>query len=74
MADQPTITRSTETHGPLVTGIAIGFVCATAVFIAGRFYTRLVLLRSIGKDDWCMLVATVRSLIFYALFSALDEY
>ncbi|KAJ1329646.1 hypothetical protein MN608_06382 [Microdochium nivale] len=63
MAEQPT-TRSTETNGPLVTGIAIGFVCATTVFIAGRFYTRGVLLRSIGKDDWCMLIATAFSVIY----------
>lgn len=62
MADQPT-NRSAETEGPLVTGIAIGFVCATVVFIIGRFYTRVVILRSIGKDDWCMLIATVGSLI-----------
>lgn len=62
MADQST-TRLNETNAPLVTGIAIGFVCATAIFVTGRFYTRGVLLRSIGKDDWCMLIATVRSLV-----------
>lgn len=58
MADLPTTIR-TETNGPLVTGIGVGFVSATALFVAGRFYTRGVILRSLGKDDWSMLVATV---------------
>lgn len=64
MADQST-TLLNETNAPLVIGTAIGFVCATAIFVTGRFYTRGVLLRSIGKDDWCMLIATVRSLISF---------
>jgi hypothetical protein len=55
----PPVTIRTETTGPLVTGIAIGFVCAAALFVAGRFYTRQVILGYVGKDDWSMLVATV---------------
>ncbi|GAB1315559.1 Rhodopsin domain-containing protein [Madurella fahalii] len=62
MAEQPTTIRI-ETNGPLVTGIAVGFVSATALFVAGRLYTRGVLIRSIGKDDWSMLIATVLSLV-----------
>ncbi|KAH6688256.1 hypothetical protein F5X68DRAFT_260772 [Plectosphaerella plurivora] len=62
MADAPTIIR-TESNGHLVSGIAIGFVSASAVFVAGRFYTRAFLLGSVGKDDWSMLVATVFSAI-----------
>jgi hypothetical protein len=61
MAELPTTIR-TESNGHLVSGIAIGFVSASAVFVAGRFYTRAFLLGSVGKDDWSMLVATVRSL------------
>ncbi|KAH6855567.1 hypothetical protein B0I37DRAFT_58362 [Chaetomium sp. MPI-CAGE-AT-0009] len=60
MAELPPTIR-TETNGPLVTGIAVGFVSATALFVAGRFYTRGVILRSLGKDDWSILVATVFS-------------
>ena len=59
MADLPPTIR-TETNGPLVTGVAVGFVSATVLFVAGRFYTRGVILGSIGKDDWSMLIATVR--------------
>ncbi len=58
MADQPI---RTETNGQLVTGIAVGFVSATVLFVAARFYTRRVILGSVSKDDWAMLVATVCS-------------
>lgn len=60
MADLPTTIR-TETNGPLVTGIAVGFVSATALFVAARMYTRAVILRCVGKDDWSIVIATVRS-------------
>ncbi|KAL2131361.1 hypothetical protein VTI74DRAFT_5196 [Chaetomium olivicolor] len=62
MAELPSTIR-TETNGPLVTGIAIGFMSATALFVAGRFYTRGVILRSLGKDDWSMLIATIFSVV-----------
>jgi len=62
MAGAPTTVR-TETNGPLVTGLAVGFMSATVLFMAGRFYTRGVILRSIGKDDWSMLAATVFAVV-----------
>lgn len=65
MAELPTTTVRTETNGPLVTGIAVGFVSAAVFFVAGRLYTRGVLIRSIGKDDWSMLIATVCSPFLY---------
>jgi hypothetical protein len=49
----------TETNGPLVTGISVGFASVAALFVAGRLYTRGAILRCIGKDDWSILVATV---------------
>ena len=62
MAAQTTTPIRTETNGPLVTGISVGFVSVSVLFLIGRFYTRGVILRSIGKDDWAMLVATVSGL------------
>lgn len=50
----------TESNGPLVTGVGVGFLSAAAVFVALRFYTRGAILKNIGKDDWTMLVALVR--------------
>ncbi|KXX81540.1 hypothetical protein MMYC01_202479 [Madurella mycetomatis] len=61
MAELPTTIIRTETNGPLVTGIAVGFVSVAVIFVAGRLYTRGVLIRSIGKDDWSMLIATALS-------------
>ncbi|CRK38568.1 hypothetical protein BN1723_015357 [Verticillium longisporum] len=62
MADLPTIIR-TETRGPMGVGIAVGFISASVLCLAGRFYTRGVILGSIGKDDWSILVATIFSLV-----------
>ena len=58
MATVPTPIR-TETNGPLVTGISVGFVSVAALFVVGRLYTRAAILRCIGKDDWSILIATV---------------
>ena len=58
MAETPATIR-TESNGPLVNGIAIGFTSTTAVFMILRFYTRGAILKNIGKDDWTMLAATV---------------
>ncbi|KAK1589935.1 uncharacterized protein LY79DRAFT_650259 [Colletotrichum navitas] len=56
----------TETNGPYVTGIAIGFAIASAAIFSLRLYTRLFLLKTAGKDDWticismaCAVVVTV---------------
>lgn len=48
-----------ESNGGLVSGIAIGFAVAASIFVALRLYTRLRLLKSAGKEDWTILVATV---------------
>jgi len=64
MAEPPATIR-TESNGPVVSGIAIGFTATTVVFMALRFYTRGVILKNIGNDDWTMLAATVRTLACY---------
>ncbi|KAM0328650.1 hypothetical protein ACHAQA_005062 [Verticillium albo-atrum] len=63
MAELPTVIR-TETNGPMVIGITVGFTVVATVSVAGRFYTRGVILGSIGKDDWSMLIAIVFSLVY----------
>lgn len=50
----------TETRGPMVSGIAIGFTVAAFVALLFRFYTRLFMLKNTGNDDWTILAATVR--------------
>lgn len=48
-----------ENRGPrlLITGITL-MVIAVLV-LSGRIYCRAVLLRRMGSDDWCMILATV---------------
>lgn len=56
--NEPPVIR-TESNGPLVSGIAIGFVVASAFVLSLRLYARLVLLKTAGKDDWTISLAMV---------------
>ena len=62
---EPAVAIRTETNGPMVSGIVIGFLSATTVFMALRFYARGVVLKNIGMDDWTMLAATVSSPLLF---------
>jgi hypothetical protein len=48
------------TRRPLVLGVEIPLTILTILFTAGRFYSRTVIVRALGWDDWFMLAATVR--------------
>lgn len=50
-----------DNRGPdiIVTNIAFGTVALLTVFL--RCYTRAIIIRAFGTDDWIMVVATVRS-------------
>ena len=50
-----------ETRIPLVFGVEIPLTILTIVFVAARFYSRTVIVKAIGWDDWFMLIA----LVFY---------
>ena len=50
-----------ETRRPLVLGVEIPLTILTILFTAGRFYSRTVIVKALGWDDWFMLVATVIS-------------
>jgi hypothetical protein len=49
-----------ETRRPLVLGVEIPLTILTILFTAGRFYSRTVIVKALGWDDWFMLAATVR--------------
>jgi hypothetical protein len=51
-----------ETRRPLTLGIEIPLTILTVLFTAGRFYSRTVIVKALGWDDWFMLAATVRVL------------
>ncbi|KAF2870875.1 hypothetical protein BDV95DRAFT_607990 [Massariosphaeria phaeospora] len=48
-----------ETRRPLVLGINIPLLVLMIAFISMRFYSRTVIVRALGKDDWFMLAAAV---------------
>jgi hypothetical protein len=48
------------TRRPLVLGVEIPLTVLTILFTAGRFYSRTVIVKALGWDDWFMLAATVR--------------
>jgi hypothetical protein len=49
----------TETQGPLLVGVAVGFVIFSGIILLMRLYTRLVLISSPGADDWTIVLAMV---------------
>jgi hypothetical protein len=51
------------TRRPLVLGVEIPLTILTILFTAGRFYSRIVIVKALGWDDWFMLAATVRMLL-----------
>jgi hypothetical protein len=52
------------TRRPLVLAVEIPLTVLTILFTAGRFYSRTVLVKALGWDDWFMLAATVRKTRF----------
>jgi hypothetical protein len=48
------------TRRPLVLSVEIPLTILTIMFTACRFYSRTVIVRALGWDDWFMLAATVR--------------
>jgi hypothetical protein len=55
----------TESQGPLIISIAVGFVVASGIIVLLRVYARLVLLGLAGPDDWTILAATVRRVLSF---------
>ncbi|KAH7406368.1 hypothetical protein DE146DRAFT_777507 [Phaeosphaeria sp. MPI-PUGE-AT-0046c] len=49
------------TRRPLVLGVEIPLTVLTIVFVAARFYSRTVIVKAIGWDDWFMLIALIFS-------------
>ncbi|KAF2004749.1 hypothetical protein P154DRAFT_571952 [Amniculicola lignicola CBS 123094] len=50
-----------ETRRPLVLGIQIPLMILVLSFTTMRFYSRTILIKALGADDWFMLVAAVFS-------------
>ncbi|ORY08050.1 hypothetical protein BCR34DRAFT_488998 [Clohesyomyces aquaticus] len=50
-----------QTRRPLVQGVEIPVTVLPILFVACRFYSRTVIVRALGWDDWLMLIATIIS-------------
>lgn len=48
-------------RGPVTSAVSLAFLIVSTVFVAARFFTRTVLVRSIKQDDWWILAAWVLS-------------
>ncbi|KAF2713200.1 hypothetical protein K504DRAFT_517170 [Pleomassaria siparia CBS 279.74] len=48
-----------QTRRPLVLGIEIPLMILVIIFTAVRFYSRTVIIRALGMDDWFMLAASL---------------
>lgn len=54
--------KDEESRTALVVGIAVAFAAASTLVMALRFYTRFVISKVAGWDDWTMLAAQVLSI------------
>jgi hypothetical protein len=49
------------TRRSLVLGVEIPLINLIIIFTAGRFYSRTIIVKALGWDDWFMLAASVRN-------------
>ncbi|KAF3059616.1 hypothetical protein GL218_04836 [Daldinia childiae] len=68
-ADQPD-----ENRGPEIAGAVVSTTIAALVVVCARIYVRLRMIRSIGIDDYVMLVAMLLSLIGMGIIIAQVHY
>jgi hypothetical protein len=54
-----------ETREWVVIGVEAPLTFIAALFVAARFYTRTIIKRVLGWDDWLMLAAMVRCELEY---------
>lgn len=56
--------RADESNLGWILGVNIAFHVLALVFVALRVYTRLFIVKTFGKDDFLLLIATVNTLCF----------
>ena len=49
-----------EDMGPTCNAIVISFTIIAFISVSLRFYTRAILVRNVGWDDYCILLSMVR--------------
>ena len=61
---------SVPDRGPATSAVTIIFIVLATVFVAARFYTRTLIVRSIKQDDWWILAAWLFAVGFSASICA----
>ena len=51
-----------EDRGPQLAAVAIAFIVTTWIFVGVRVYIRGWMIKSVGVDDWLMIVTLVSTL------------
>ncbi|KEF56349.1 uncharacterized protein A1O9_07930 [Exophiala aquamarina CBS 119918] len=63
-----------QDRGPVTSAVTIVMIVIATLFVAGRFFTRIYLVRSIKQDDWWMLAAWVFAVGFSASICSAVHY
>lgn len=63
-----------QDRGPVTSAVTIAMIVIATLFVAGRFFTRIYLVRSIKQDDWWMLAAWVFAVGFSASICSAVHY
>jgi hypothetical protein len=56
---------ATEDCSPEVFAVAILFFVLTWLTVGLRVYVRAIMMKTWGKDDWCMVAALVRTQLLF---------
>jgi len=59
-----------ETRGPMLVVVPVVLVIISFLIVALRLYTRVVLIKSVGADDWLIGASTVSLNFFLFAYSA----
>lgn len=60
-------TTDTSTNAPSILAINGVFCGFTVLVVVARIYVRWVMLKTMGTDDYLMVAATVRKLLFFSV-------
>jgi hypothetical protein len=50
-----------DNRGPALVATCLSFGTVMLIVLSARIYCRAVLLKKMGADDWCMILAAVRN-------------
>ncbi|OJD19757.1 hypothetical protein AJ78_00256 [Emergomyces pasteurianus Ep9510] len=66
------LSEASEDRGHTAFAVGITVTSLAAFFVAARFYTRRVLVKKLGADDWTCLVSLIFSFAFMGLFTGVE--